>query len=129
VDGERYIIMAELDLSQATIQDIQLELIRRHRHNLFDGRKVAADLLTHREWWTAVLVDRMDLIKLRDLADNLWNADTLYILATNPRSAWRLAELAEEWQADTVEVFEQEATQRELGGGTDDQRLVMIWWD
>ena len=121
--------MAELDLTQATIQDIQLELIRRHRHNLFDGRRIVADLLAHRDWWEGVLLDRMDLIKLRDLSDNRWNADTLYILATDPRNAWRLAELAEDWHADTVEVFEQEATNRELGGGIEDQRLVMIWWD
>jgi hypothetical protein len=108
---------------------MQLELISRHRHNNFDGRRISRDLLSNREWWQAVLVDRMDLIKLRDLSDNLWNADTLYILATNTRNAWRLAELAEEWEADTVEVFEQTATNRELGGSIEAQRLVMVWWD
>jgi hypothetical protein len=122
--------MAEVNLTQATIQDIQLELIRRHRHNSFDGRRVAADLLAHREWWEAALIDRMDdLIKLRDLADNTWNVDTLFILATDTRNAWRLAELAEDWEADTVEVFEQEATKRELGGGIEQQRLIIMWWD
>ena len=70
-----------------------------------------------------------DLIKLRDLADNTWNVDTLYILATDTRNAWRLAEVAEDWEADTVEVFEQEATERELGGGIEQQRLVVMWWD
>jgi hypothetical protein len=118
------------DLRKATIQDIQLELIRRHRFNNFDGRRVIADLLAYRDWWEAVLMDRMDdLIKLRDLSDNFWNVDTLYILATNARNAWRLAELAEDWQADTVEVFEAEATERELGGGIEEQRLVAVWWD
>jgi hypothetical protein len=122
--------MTEVDLTQATIQDIQLELIRRHRRNNFNGRRVAADLLAHREWWEAALIDRMDdLIKLRDLADNTWNVDTLFILATDTRNAWRLAELAEDWEADTVEVFEQEATKRELGGGIEQQRLVVMWWD
>ncbi len=119
-----------LDLRKATIQDIQLELIQRHRYNNFDGRRVVADLLAYRDWWEAVLMDRMDdLIKLRDVSDNFWNVDTLYILATNARNAWRLAELAEDWQADTVEVFEEEATERELGGGIEEQRLVVVWWD
>ena len=118
-----------LRLTEATVQEILLELIRRHRHNNFDGRRVSRDLIAHREWWQAVIIDRMDLIKLRDLSHNMWNADTLYILATSARNAWRLAELAEDWEADTVEVFEETATDRELGGGIEEQRLVMVWWD
>ncbi|GAB4424735.1 MAG: hypothetical protein Fur0044_22790 [Anaerolineae bacterium] len=117
-------------LTQATAQEIQLELIRRQQFNNFDGKRVAADLLTHRDWWQAVLMDRGDLIKLRDLDHNIWHVDTLYILATDARNAYRLAELAEDWQADTVEVYEREATNRQLGDSfIEEQRLVEMWWD
>lgn len=119
-----------LSLIQATVQDIQLELIRRQQFNNFDGERVVADLLTHRDWWQAVLMDGLDLIKLRDLNDNIWHTDTLYILATDARNAYRLAELAEDWEADTVEVYEREATGQRLGdSGIEEQRLVEMWWD
>lgn len=117
-------------LTEVTVQEIQLELIRRHQHNYFDGKEVAEDLMTHREWWEAVLMDTSaGLVKLRDLGNNLWNVDTLYILATNERSARRLAELGERWLADSVAVYDEEETNWELGGGIEEQRLVTMWWD
>jgi len=39
------------------------------------------------------------LVKLRDLAGNFWNVDTLYILAVSESSAGRLAEFADPWLA------------------------------
>ena len=117
-------------LMEATVQEIQLELIRRHQHNYFDGQEVAEDLTAHREWWEAVLMDTSaGLVKLRDLGDNLWNVDTLYILATNEPNARRLAKLGERWSADSVTVHDEEETEWELGGGIEEQRLVTMWWD
>ena len=117
-------------LTEATVQEIQLELIRRHQHNYFEGEEVAADLMAHQEWWEAVLMDTSaGLVKLRDLKKNLWNVDTLYILTTNEHSARRLARLAERWLADTVTVYDEEETNSELGGGIEQQRLVTMWWD
>jgi hypothetical protein len=117
-------------LTEATVQEIQLELIRRHQHNYFEGEDVAEDLMAHREWWEAVLMDTSArLIKLRDLEKNLWNVDTLYILATNEHSARRLAKLGERWSADSVTVYDEEETNWELGGGIEEQRLVTVWWD
>lgn len=117
-------------LTEATVQEIQLELIRRHQHNYFEGEEVAADLMAHRDWWEAVLMDTSaGLVKLRDLEKNFWNVDTLYILATNEHNARRLARLGERWSADTVSVYEEEETNWELGGGIGQQRLVTMWWD
>jgi hypothetical protein len=59
-----------------------------------NGEVVYASLLKHRHLWLAALLDRpgvpnytepgffltAGLIKLRDLPDNFWNADTLFIL-------------------------------------------------
>jgi len=117
-------------LTEATVQEIQLELIRRHQHNYFEGEEVAEDLMAHREWWEAVLMDTSArLVKLRDLEKNFWNVDTLYILATDEPSARRLAKLGERWSADSVTVYDEEGTERELGGGIEQQRLVTMWWD
>ena len=96
-----------LPLATATVQDIHLELIRRSEHNAFHGERVLADLLAHRQDWQAVLFDTYGLAtdrglparltKLRDMASNDYNADTLYILAVHEEAAQRLATLAESW--------------------------------
>ena len=120
-------------LTNATVQDIQLELIRRTQHNAFDGKHIAGDLLERRELWESVLLDGpspLNLIKLRDLSGNYWNTDTLFILAVDEAGAYRLKELGEQWLADSVETYGAEATGRELG--TSDpgpRRLVQMWWD
>src|SRR5205823_8793139 len=81
-------------LRDASVQEIQLELLRRASVDALDGERVCASLLRHRHLWLAALVDRpglpnyaepgdlllTGLIKLRDLPDNFWNVDTLYIL-------------------------------------------------
>ncbi|MEK7277804.1 MAG: hypothetical protein AAB427_10680 [Chloroflexota bacterium] len=120
-------------LTAATVQEIQLELIRRTQHNSFDGEQVHKDLLAHRDWWEAVLLDGpspLNLIKLRDLSGNYWNTDTLFILAVGEADANRLKELGEQWLADSVETYGAEATGRELGtSDPGDRRLVQMWWD
>jgi hypothetical protein len=125
-------------LATATVQDIHLELIRRSEHNAFHGARVLADLLTHRQDWQAVLFDTYGLatdyglparlLKLRDMAYNDYNADTLYILAVNETAAQRLTALAESWGAEP-QVYSQEETERALGTSCDNERLVQMWWD
>jgi hypothetical protein len=97
-----------LSLRDATVQDIQLELIRRCRFNDMNGERIHASLMKHRELWLAVLLDRQGianfeepgwllmsgLIKLRDLDQNIWNADKLFVLKRD--QARELARIAEE---------------------------------
>jgi hypothetical protein len=99
-----------LSLRDATVKEIQLELLRRTTYNALDGERVADSLLRHRDLWLAFLLDRqglpnyaeptrllmMDLIKLRDLPDNSWNADTLFVLTPTHTQAHELARIAEE---------------------------------
>src|SRR5437867_3592015 len=94
-----------LSLRDASVQDIQLELLRRTAFNALDGEKVVASLLKHRHLWLAALLDRpgipnyadpthllmSGLIKLRDLPQNLWNADTLFILTRTREQARQMA--------------------------------------
>ena len=125
-------------LTTATIQDIHLELIRRSEHNAFHGDRVLADLLIHRQDWQAVLFDTYGLatdrglparlLKLRDMAANDYNADTLYILAVDAAAAQRLGALAEAWGAEP-RIYSQEDTERALGTSCTNERLVQMWWD
>jgi hypothetical protein len=127
-----------IPLATATVQDIHLELIRRSEHNAFHGEMVLEDLLAYRQDWQAVLFDTYGLatdhglparlLKLRDMAANDYNADTLYILAVNAEAAQRLAALAESWGADP-HIYSQEETERALGTSCPNGCLVQMWWD
>jgi hypothetical protein len=132
-------------LSAATVQEIQLELLRRTKFNALDGERVAASLLAHRELWLAVLLDRagvpdyskpsrllvLGLVKLRDLPDNLWNADTLFVQTETWAQAGELARIAEEedWGGEIYVHKSQEAIDRALGTGRDEYGLMTVWWD
>ena len=84
--------------------------MRRTRFNALDGERVCASLRKHRDLWVAVLLDRLGvpnyaesgrllmagLIKLRDLPDNFWNADTLFVLTPTRQKAEELARLIEQ---------------------------------
>jgi len=131
-----------LALADATVQEIQLELIRRASPGLFDGEKVMASLLAHRNLWEAVMIDRfcfsnpgklpsMGLIKLRDLAENFYNADTLYILTPDAASARQLAEIIEDedWGGMVLVHDDQDDVERALGGFGREAAIVSIWWD
>jgi len=135
-----------LSLRDASVQDIQLELIRRTSFNSMKGERIVASLLGHRDLWLAVLLDRPGLvnydepcllltsalIKLRDLPDNLWNTDKLFILTRTREQARRLAQVAEEedWCGDEVHVYgNQQEIDQALGIGRGDYGLVSVWWD
>ncbi len=134
-----------LSLREASVQDIQLELLRRTEHNALDGEKVYASLLKHRTLWLAVLLDRpgladyhepchlliSGLIKLRDLRHNLWNADTLFILTPSRAQAHELARIAEEedWSGEILLHEDQKESDRALGMGRQEYGLLSIWWD
>jgi hypothetical protein len=134
-----------LSLRNASVQEVQLELLRRTKFNAFDGEQVAASLLFHRELWLAVLLDRpgvanyaepsrlliSGLIKLRDLPDDFWNADTLFILTGTHVQAREIARLAEEedWAGEVYVYENQDEIDRALGTGRDEYGLLSIWWD
>jgi hypothetical protein len=134
---------ADLSLRSATVQNLQLELIRRTQRNALDGEQVVRDLLRHRDKWAAVLLDRMylydksslelplsGLIKLRDLPHNHWNADTLYILCESREAAQVLMKLAEdEWCGMPRLIDDEGEVSRSLGSWREDNFLVRVWWD
>jgi hypothetical protein len=133
---------ASCSLSAASVQDIQLELIRRTRFNAFDGERIVNLLLAHRSLWEAVMLDQMGfsragklpmggLIKLRDLEDNIWNADTLYVLAPDEAAARELAVLPEweDWGGMLRIHADRETVENALGTSRTSQAVITIWWD
>lgn len=112
------------------VQRLNLELIRHAGFNAFDGERVVADLLAHRELWQAALMKRDDLVPLRDLPEGFWNVDTLYLLA-QPGREDGLKALAEGWWSDAMIWLEGDDAQRALGGtGPGPQpRVLKLWWD
>jgi hypothetical protein len=102
--------------------------------------------MKHRAYWQAVLLDRpglpnyqkprhllmSGLIKLRDLDENLWNADQLFILTTKREQAVQLARIIEEedWGGEKPIVYnDQEEIDSALGVGRQEYGLLSIWWD
>jgi hypothetical protein len=132
-----------LPLTEASVQEIQLELIRRCRFNSFDGPKIVASLRRHRPLWQAVMMDRLGfvteedsvchwgLIKLRDLPRNRWNVDDLFILTDSIERARELQKIAEDeqWQADNVRLIENESERMEALGMSHPGYIVSLWWD
>lgn len=134
-----------ISLRDAAVQEIQLELLRRTNFNALDGERVAGSLLKHRDLWLSFLLDRpglanyaepsrllmMGLIKLRDLPDDFWNSDTLFILTPTHAQARELARIAEEedWAGEVYVYKNQEEIDRALGTGRDEYGLVSVWWD
>ena len=134
-------------LREATVQEIQLELIRRTRFNAFNGEQIYASLLKHRDLWKACLLDRpgladyskpgdllliSGLIKLRDLDGNIWNADKLFSLTKSRADADKMARIIEEedWGGEQPIVYEdQHEIDMAVGAGRQGFGLLSVWWD
>lgn len=133
-------LAATLLLRDATVQEIQLELIRRTRPGDIAGDRIVADLIAHRDLWEAVMMDtfcfsnpgklpRIGLLKLRDLPENFWNADSLYILTPDVERARILAPIAETWGGMVLLHDDWNDVQSALGGTGGDQAVLSVWWD
>jgi hypothetical protein len=133
-------------LKDASIQALNLELIRRASFNEFDGPRVADSLERHADLWLGAWMTRfgvhreehpnwypaMSLIALRDLPRDHWNVDTLVILVEDVEKARELAAIAEaeNWDADDVHVEEhEEEISMALGISPANCWLLSLWWD
>jgi hypothetical protein len=107
--------------------------MRRSSFNEFDRPRVVRDLRAHRRLWCGVVMDRLgsgQLIKLRDIDQDIWNVDTVYILSSRVDDA-ALTRLARRWHADDVSWLSHADTS-DLLGESDPQhrrRVLLVWWD
>jgi hypothetical protein len=116
--------------SVTKVQAIQLDLLRRSSFNNLKGARVARDLLKNRKLWCGALIDRLGgdaLIKLRDLDENVWNVDTLYVLSSGANDRL-LTRLARRWHADAISWVGGAAASRLLGDSRA-ARVLDVWWD
>lgn len=116
------------------IQQLLIGLMREASFNSFDGDFVADSLIEHRDLWRGFLIDHDDLIKLRDLPDECWNVDTLWILpALGKEDA--IEQLArDQWHADEVDWIGGEEACGLLGSYSSTTRknpraILRCWWD
>lgn len=142
------------------VQRLHLRLIELASFNEMDGYKIVKDLLNHKDDWIACLIDRpglanieeineqksssiIDLIKLRDIVEGIWNADTIYILVESVKIPGietkldRMRELVKDWHADDVKELDERTSGYLLGGYglrlgtkfTTKCKILKLWWD
>jgi hypothetical protein len=114
------------------IQGLQFKLMEKSSFNYFNRPRVVRDLLHNRRLWCGALMDRDGkdfLIKLRDIEDNAWNVDTLYILSSGNNDK-TLRRLASHWNADDITWVSGAQAETLLGEmGTGHRRILEVWWD
>ncbi len=100
-------------------------------------------LRTHPDLWTGMVVDRihvghrghgllpMTMIPLRDVGQNFWNADTLYLLCPTRAAADGLAALLPvDRFGCSVDVYDDpDQLGSALGGADDGVAILQAGWD
>ena len=105
------------------VQELYLELVKKSRV----GEVVVKDLLKHKDLWDSVFMMPTG-VTLRDIPKGINNVDTLYILTDKKRLS-KLKEVAKNWDYDLFEVVEEIEALLFLGQSTEDEVVVVIWWD
>ena len=113
------------------VQELQFELMKLASFNEFDGDMVVEDLKAHSDLWKGVIMDRegyvekphcvsltLDFIKLRDIEDDYWNIDTIFIKPVEGKEK-QLEAIAKKWGADEVDWIEK----------TDAGKVLRVWFD
>ena len=135
------------ELADFSVQELQFELMRRASGDGYNANKMIAFLLEHQPLWDAVLMDRIHLFwnsavrsiklpalyKLRDLPDNYWNVDKLYVLTPDEasRDALIAAGRERELWGISLEIFSAAKCQRMLTRChlPESYRVFTNWWD
>jgi hypothetical protein len=112
-------------------QRIQLDIIARTKFNFFEGRKIVELLKENRKMWRAVLLP-LDLISLRDMEEDIWHADTLYIYPEDGYQ-FQLEELVRaQFHADEIEWIGGSMAADMLGTTEVEDKsyvILQVWWD
>jgi hypothetical protein len=130
-----------------SIQELQFELMKQSTFNEFDGERVVKSLQKHEDLWRGVIMDRssycfhgrlgdqedgekIDLIKLRDIEDNCWNVDTVYLLPQEGKED-EIYKVAKGWGADEVSWIGGKEAGSLLGssGMKSEKQILRVWWD
>jgi hypothetical protein len=130
-------------LRDATVQEIHLELFRRTIAPNVHLDEFICVLLANRNLWRGAVIDNLgvseggfwlqpsSMIKLRDIDEDFWNADTLYVLCDGRAAADELAAMLpmERFGCLTRVEDDPRIIRRALGGGREGPVIVSFWWD
>ena len=125
-------ITPEMHLSE--IQDLQLKVIGYTDQNNLDGKKLEKVLRQNHHLWRAVIMPSNQLYPLRDMENDEWSADTLYILAREGKES-ELERLANEhFEADEINWIGNNRALELLGYWKKDiadnpKFILSVWWD
>lgn len=121
-----------------TIQEIFFELMERSSFNYFNGRETVKKLKEHQDLWKGVIWGRYqyrELIVLRDIADDSYNADTLFALV----KADKVDEFIKLMQTLSPDEVDDVTDNKWVidsygswsGGGVHEPgyRIIRVWWD
>ena len=131
VEAPKKVVPRKPSAKISKAQKFQLDLIARTNFNFFNGKKIVELLKENRRMWRSVLLP-LDVLSLRDLEDNWWHADTLYIYA---EEGWQhsLEELVrEQFHADEVHWVGGSSVADMLGVSILERTsnvILSAWWD
>ncbi len=112
-------------------QKFQLDVIARTNFNMCNGEMVVELLKKNRRMWRSAYMP-LNSISLRDMEDDCWHADTLYIYA---EEGWQfqLEELVrEQFKADEIYWVGGSGAVDMLGTSEikdKTQVILSVWWD
>jgi len=89
-------------------QQIVFDLMEISSFNEFDGKRVVQDLKKNIGKWLGAIWGRfcyMTMLPLRDIPDNIYNADTLYLSVPKKYISLFLELAQDKWKADEVGYF------------------------
>ena len=116
------------------VQELNFELMRLASFNDYDGEKVVSDLKAHTDLWSGAIMTRLEsLIQLRDITNDYWNIDTLFILPRHGKED-ELFALAKDWNADSIYWMRGYEAINLLGMYTKEleanpKAILRLWWD
>jgi hypothetical protein len=128
-------------LRQYSVQQLQLELIRRFVGRRVQGNQLVHFLLEQQTLWEGVILNEIDfipslklrplpsLIKLGALPTNQWYARSLYLVTSSEEHAEQLQRLGVEqglWHDDAVFLFDKHSSETILGMWRIEQRVMII---
>jgi hypothetical protein len=125
---------ADPELKISKIQDFQLQVIAHTNFNNCDGVKIELLLRKNRLWWRTAMMIGTNLWSLRDMEEDRWLADTLYIFAREGYED-RLEKLVEgQFDADVVNWIGGSQAIETMGywkaGIENNPKMILsVWWD
>jgi len=119
------------------MQELMFQIMELSSFNEFNGERVVNDLRKNKSIWKGALFGRFggysELVILRDIGEDYYNADTLMILPVDGKED-ELEKLASGWSADEVGWIGGEEACSMLGSYSPNLRknqkqVLRVWWD